>query len=231
MFFFIGLGLAFPFLLTALIPNALSIFPRPGAWMEKLKYFLGFTLLATVIWLYDVFVSLVNFDAISWRLNLIFALWFFAFFFMKKISSNKAVLVAVFLIPLTQTFFAMKDLELKPATASVLPKESKWKQWSEEKLQEEKGKLVFMDFTAEWCLTCKVNKKLVLETEAFEELAKKYNITLLRADWTRRDDNITQYLKRYGAVGVPAYFVQKSNGEVVFLGETISLGKIEKSLN
>ena len=88
-----------------------------------------------------------------------------------------------------------------------------------------------MDFTAEWCLTCKVNKKLVFETDAFEEFSKKNNITLLRADWTRRDDNITQYLKRYGAVGVPAYFVQKTNGEVVFLGETISIGKIEKSLN
>jgi thiol:disulfide interchange protein len=231
MFFFIGLGLAFPFLLTAVFPQSLSIFPKPGVWMEKLKYFLGLSLIATVVWLYDVFVSLVNFDVISWRINLIFVFWFFAFFFMKRISKNTAVRTAIFLIPLSMTIFAMKNLELKPATASVLPKEGLWKRWSEAKLQEEPGKLVFMDFTAEWCLTCKVNKKLVLETDAFEALAKKYNITLLRADWTKRDDNITQYLKRYGAVGVPAYFVQKANGEVVFLGETISIGKIEKSLN
>lgn len=231
MFFFIGLGLAFPFLLTAIFPQSLAIFPKPGAWMEKLKYFLGLSLLATVVWLYDVFVSLVNFDVISWRINLIFAFWFFAFFFMKRISKNIAIRTVIFMIPLSMTFFAMKNLELKPATASVLPKEGLWKQWSEAKLQEEPGKLVFMDFTAEWCLTCKVNKKLVLETDAFEALALKHNITLLRADWTKRDDNITQYLKRYGAVGVPAYFVQKSNGEVVFLGETISIGKIEKLLN
>lgn len=232
MFFSIGLGLAFPFLLTAVFPASLSIFPKPGAWMEKLKYFLGLTLLATVIWLYDVFVSLVNFDVISWKLNLLFAFWFFAFFFMKKISNNKFAQLAVFLIPLSMTVLAMKNLELRPpSSASVQTKGSAWKPWSEAKLQEEKGKLVFMDFTAEWCLTCKVNKKLVLETDAFEELAKKHNLTLLRADWTRRDDKITEYLKRYGAVGVPAYFVQKTNGEVVFLGETISLGKIEKSLN
>jgi thiol:disulfide interchange protein len=231
MFFFIGLGLAFPFLLTAIFPQSLSIFPKPGMWMEKLKYFLGLSLIATVVWLYDVFVSLVQFEIIAWKINLIFAFWFFAFFFMRKISKNDFVRVAVFLIPLSMTILVMKNLELKPVTASVLPKEGPWKQWSEAKLQDEQGKLVFMDFTAEWCLTCKVNKKLVLETDAFEELAKKYNMTLLRADWTKRDDNITQYLKKYGAVGVPAYFVQKTNGEVVFLGETISVGKIEKSLN
>ena len=230
MFFFIGLGLAFPFLLTALFPKSISIFPRPGAWMEKLKYFLGLSLLVTVIWLYDVFVSLVNFDVISWKINLIFVLWFFAFFFMKKISHHKLVLVAIFLIPLTQTVFALKNLELR-AMASEIPKTSLWKAWSETKLAEEKGKLVFMDFTAEWCLTCKVNKKFVLETNAFEDYAKKNNITLLRADWTKRDDNITHYLKRYGAVGVPAYFIQKADGEIVFLGETISLGKIEKAFN
>lgn len=230
IFLFIGLGLAFPFLLTAIFPKCLSIFPKPGPWMEKLKYFLGLSLIATVIWLYDVFVSLVNFDVISWRLNLLFALWFFAFFFRQKISKNKAVVFAVFLVPFAQTFFAMRDLELKPLMISSVQKSSLWKSWSETKLEKEKGKPVFMDFTAEWCLTCKVNKKLVLETSSFEEMAKKYELVLLRADWTRRDDNITQYLRKHGAVGVPAYFVQKPTGEVIFLGETISINEIEKVL-
>jgi thiol:disulfide interchange protein DsbD len=231
MFFFIGLGLASPFLLTALIPKSLAIFPRPGAWMEKLKYFLGLSLLVTVIWLYDVFVSLVNFDVISWKLNLLFALWFFAFFFWKKISNHKLLAINVFMLPLCLTFFAMRNLELKTSTALATTQDSIWKPWSETKLSEQKGKVVFMDFTAEWCLTCKVNKKLVLETKGFEELAKKHDLILMRADWTRRDDNITQYLKRYGAVGVPAYFIQKENGDIIPLGETISLGKIEKNLN
>jgi len=231
MFFFIGIGLAFPFLMTAVFPKTLSIFPKPGAWMEKLKYFLGFSLIATVVWLYDVFVSLVNFDLISWRLNLLFALWFFAFFFYKKISRQKVLVLGVFLIPLISTVLAMRDLELKPTTISTMTKETDWKPWSVAKLAEEKGKLVFMDFTAEWCLTCKVNKKLVLETKGFKALTKKYSLVLLRADWTKRDDTITEYLKNYGAVGVPAYFVQKTNGEIIFLGETIHLDKIEKNLN
>lgn len=230
MFFFIGLGLAFPFLMTAVAPKTLAIFPRPGAWMEKLKYFLGLSLLATVVWLYDVFASLVDYEAISWKLNILFAFWFFAFFFIKKISSNKFLKTVVFIIPLTLTALAVRDLELKPTTTNLIPKDSAWKPWSEDKLSELKGQMIFMDFTAAWCLTCKINKKLVLETDGFNELAKKYNLTLLRADWTKRDDNITQYLKKYGTVGVPAYFVQKPNGEVLFLGETITLGKIEQYL-
>jgi len=230
MFFFIGLGLAFPFLLTAIFPGALSFFPKPGAWMEKLKYFLGLSLVITVIWLYDVFVSLVNFDIISWRLNLLFALWFFAFFFAQKISKRKIAQFIAFAIPLTFTVLAIQHLPLRPSGVQVSQVESEWIPWSENKLEEKKGELVFMDFTAEWCLTCKVNKKLVLETDGFKKLSEEYKVVLMRADWTRRDDNITQFLRRFNIVGVPAYFIQKPNGEIISLGETISIGKIESNL-
>lgn len=230
MFFFIGFGLAFPFLLTAIFPSSLGIFPRPGAWMEKLKYFLGLSLVVTVIWLYDVFVSLVNFDVISWRLNLLFALWFFAFFFAQKISRSRPLQFLTFAFPLVLTVLAIQNLEMKPAGAAVSKQDTLWTPWSEEKLKEQKGNLIFMDFTAEWCLTCKVNKKLVMETEAFKEMAQRNNLTLMRADWTRRDDNITQFLKRYNVVGVPAYFIQKENGEIIHLGETLTTSKVEASL-
>jgi thiol:disulfide interchange protein len=92
------------------------------------------------------------------------------------------------------------------------------------------GKTVFIDFTAAWCLTCKVNKRLVLDTEDFTELKKKYGFSTMRADWTKRDDHITQFLKRYGVVGVPAYFVQKPDGKIHSLGETISISKIEDQI-
>jgi thiol:disulfide interchange protein len=231
MFIAIGLGLAFPFLMTALFPASLRLLPRPGLWMEKLKYFLGLSLLITVVWLYDVFVSLVNFEVISWRLNLLFAVWFFSFFFIKKISSSKFFAFTAFLLPITLTYVAVANLELKTTENKVGLENKMWQSWSEEKLTQEKGQWVFMDFTAEWCLTCKVNKKLVLETDSFQELSQKKKLTLLRADWTKRDDHITQFLKRYGAISVPAYFLQKPDGTILFLGETISLDKIEKNLN
>lgn len=228
IFVFIGLGISFPFLLTALFPSTLKFLPRPGMWMEKLKYVLGFTLLVTTIWLYDVFVSLVDFDLISWRVNLLFACWFFLFFFSKKVK-NRFVPATLIVLTLGLTLVAFKDLKLRSQASSVHTT-SKWSPWSEAKLSELKGEVVFMDFTAEWCLTCKVNKKLVLETSAFEEMSAREGIKLLRADWTKRDDHITQFLRRHNIVGVPAYFVQKKDGTIVHLGETISVSKVEKNI-
>jgi thiol:disulfide interchange protein len=230
IFFMIGLGLSLPFLLTALFPSVLNVLPRPGAWMEKLKYFLGFTLVVTVIWLYDVFVSLVDFPVISWRLNLLFALWFFAFFFAQKISRSRVAQVLFFILPVSMTVMAIKNIPMRPADAMITKSTSAWKPWTEEKMKAETGKFVFVDFTAEWCLTCKVNKKLVLETSDFEEMAKKYDLVLMRADWTKRDDNITQFLNANNAAGVPAYFIQKKDGTIVALGETVSVSKVENIL-
>ena len=232
IFIFIGLGLSFPFLMTAIFPSSLHILPKPGAWMEKLKYFLGLTLLLTVIWLYDVYLSLVNAETMTFIVNLVLILWFFAFFSARKIFPNSKLRFFIFLLPITFSVNAIKNLELKPVSQNQKTETpERWESWSEEKLNAKKGQLVFVDFTAEWCLTCKVNKKLVLDTDAFLELSKKYNINLMRADWTKRDDNITQFLKRYNIVGVPAYFIQKPSGEIISLGETITIGKIEGNLN
>lgn len=231
IFFLIAIGLSFPFILTSLFPSSLALFPRPGMWMERLKYFLGLSVLITLIWLYDVFVSLVNFDPINWRLNLLFAAWFFAFFFAQKISKHRFIQFFIFIIPVVMTTLAIQNLELKKIDDHFSEtKQSEWGKWSESALAENLGKNVFMDFTAEWCLTCKINKKFVMETNGFKQMAQKHNLVLLRADWTKRDDNITLFLKRYNLVGVPAYFIQKPDGKIIFLGETISVGEIEEKL-
>jgi thiol:disulfide interchange protein DsbD len=230
MFTFIGLGLAFPFMLTAFFPRTLSFLPKPGMWMEKLKYFLGLSLLVTVIWLYDVFVNLVDFDFMSMKLNVLFALWFFAFFFAQKISKNRFLKAFFIVLPLILTGITIDGLEVKKTVDIAETQGSPFKPWSEEGMAQEKGKFIFVDFTAAWCLTCKVNKKLVIETKGFEELQKKHDLVLMRADWTRRDNNITQFLKRFNIFGVPAYFIQKPDGSVVSLGETITLHKIEKHI-
>ncbi len=234
IFFFVGIGLAFPFVMTALYPKLLHLLPKPGMWMEKLKYFLGLSLIITVIWLYDVFQTLVDMASLNWKLHLLFASIFFVAFFYKKVTSKIYWVGLIALLPFYLFIANIQGLELKPAHAEVSSsaEKSKWMPWSESKLSELKneGKLVFMDFTAEWCLTCKVNKKLVLETDDFEKLAEAKGMTLVRADWTRRDDNITKFLNQYQIVGVPAYFIQKPDGTIVSLGETISIKKIESNL-
>lgn len=234
IFFFVGLGLAFPFIMTALFPKMLHVLPKPGMWMEKLKYFLGLSLVVTVIWLYDVFQSLVDMSSLNWKIHLLFASLFFAVFLYKKITQKWYWVGIAFLLPLYLLVTNISHLELKPLSSEVASlKNSNWAPWSESKLEElhKEGKWVFMDFTAEWCLTCKVNKKLVLETSDFEKLAKDKNLTLVRADWTRRDDNITKFLQSYKIVGVPAYFIQKPDGTIIPLGETINIKKIESNLN
>ncbi len=234
IFLFVGLGLAFPFIMTAAFPSMLKVLPKPGMWMEKLKYFLGLSLVATVIWLYDVFQSLVDMSSLNWKIHLIFATIFFAIFFYKKISQKWYLAGLVAILPFYLIGTNLKNLELKPLDSAIATTtKSLWAPWSESKLQDLKneGKWVFIDFTAEWCLTCKVNKKLVLETSDFEKLTKDKNLTLVRADWTRRDDNITRFLQKYKIVGVPAYFIQKPDGTIIPLGETINIKKIESNLN
>lgn len=233
IFLFVGLGLAFPFILTAIFPAMLHILPKPGMWMEKLKYFLGLSLVATVIWLYDVFQSLVDMSSLNWKVHLIFASLFFAIFFYKKVSQKIHWVILVSLIPAYLLIANIPKLELKPLESTTTnAKDPKWTPWSEEKLKELSvdKKWVFIDFTAEWCLTCKINKKLVFETNDFEKMIEAKKVTLMRADWTRRDDKITAFLNRYGIVGVPAYFLQSPDGTILSLGETISIRKIEEKI-
>lgn len=229
IFTIIGLGLCFPFLLTAFFPQLLHILPKPGVWMEKLKYILGLTLILTVIWLVDVFLSLVDHQVWFFPLMMIFSFIFFAFFVRKKFSPGWARLIFIGL-PFFVSGYAIATLPLKPMKKNAILASSlvsKWSPWSEEKVASVNG-YAFIDFTAEWCLTCKVNKKLVLDTESFRTFSEKHKLSLFRADWTSRDDQITSFLSRYKIVGVPAYFLKKPNGELIFLGETISMSKLNE---
>jgi thiol:disulfide interchange protein len=234
MLFFVGFGLAFPFILTAVFPKLVSFLPRPGLWMEKLKYLLGLSLILTFVWLHDVLANLIDFSYAGIYINSIFALIFFAFFFRKFITRIFVWNVIFFVLPIVMTTVLIKNkgLEVAASSSDQIKTSSslEWKRWSTEKLAElaSNRKWVFMDFTAKWCLTCKVNKKVFLETKSFEDFARDKDIELLVADWTKRDDYITDFLRKHNLVGVPAYFIQKPNGELVFLGETISLSKIKE---
>jgi thiol:disulfide interchange protein len=226
VFTFVGLGLAFPFLLTGIFPRLISFLPRPGAWMEKLKYFLGLTLLLTVAWLATVFLSLVDPALWLWPLGLLLISLFFGFFFRARISRNWGLNLLFFVLPVGMLLGALKTLPLTPPAVNT-DKTSLWKPWSPAALQEFKGQWVFMDFTAQWCLTCKVNKKLVLDTSEFEMMATKRQLRLVRGDWTQRDETIAKFLESHGVYGVPAYFLQRPDGTVIKLGETVSIGKVE----
>lgn len=241
VFIFIGLGLAFPFILTALFPKLISFLPKPGNWMNHLKKFLGFTLLLTVIWLLDIFVSQTDTNTPLLKLATILVFIFFGFFMRLKISKDIKLSALVFAIPaimfinLLMSPMVMETGQAEASSSLLKEKQNAglpWVKFSEEKLQEhlDKGYVTFIDFTAKWCFTCKVNEKVVLETDAFRELIKQKNVKLLLADWTKRDEKIGQWLKDHGKVGVPAYFILDRDGKLHNLGETISISKIKKYL-
>jgi len=235
IFLSIGIGLSFPFILTGFFPKLISFLPRPGMWMEGVKKFLGLTLLITVIWLLDVFNAQVDSSLYNLKLSVALAFIFFYFYMKKSIIKKKSTAYAILLLPLiifVQIFFQPITQSDSDIPSSMTKNNLRWEKWSESKMSEYRSSndLVFIDFTAKWCLTCKVNEKLVLETSSFRKLVKENNIKLLLGDWTKRDPVIGNWLKENGSVGVPAYFIQKKTGELIPLGETISLKKIKKHL-
>jgi thiol:disulfide interchange protein/DsbC/DsbD-like thiol-disulfide interchange protein len=236
IFIMIGLGLAFPFIMTGFFPKLVSFLPRPGNWMNNVKKFLGLTLILTTIWLFDVYNALVDGSAQLMKLATVCALVFFAIALKRKdkwisgITSLIALLIFVNLS--TSTVVSSKDEQ----TALIRDKKAKglnWEPWSLDRMKEykENRQVVFIDFTAKWCFTCKVNERLVLDTDNFKTFVSENNVKLLIGDWTKRDEVIGSFLKQNGLVGVPAYFVQKKDGTLVGLGETVSIERIKAQIN
>ncbi len=236
VFTMIGLGLAFPFIITGIFPNLVSFLPRPGNWMNTVKKILGFSLILTVFWLFDVYNALVDGSSHLLKLNLVLVFIFIGFFIKKKERWFRRIsflaALALFLNLSTTTIVGSHDDQ----TSLIRDKQAhglNWEVWSYEKMDTHKKnqQVVFIDFTAKWCFTCKVNEKLVLDTDEFKFFVQANNLKLLIGDWTKRDEVIGNFLLKQGLVGVPAYFIQKKDGTLISLGETITIDKIQSALN
>lgn len=237
IFTFIGVGLAFPFILTIFFPGLIKFFPKPGNWMNTLKSFLGLSLLCTSIWLLSLLSTLTNSDFITWVL-VAFSFFFYGIYLYKKSSYKKSSLILFTILGLLVMGLNYNPRNIsakKLVTADIgLTKKAglSWETWSEEKLANYQNKkiLTFIDFTADWCLTCKVNEKLIISSDAFKKLINDNQISLLLGDWTNGDEKITKWLLKNDMAGVPAYFFVDRNGELHNLGETISVKKIKDLL-
>ena len=237
IFTMIGLGLAFPFIMTAVYPKLVAFIPKPGNWMNTVKKLLGIALLLTVVWLVDVFNALVDGQAHLIKLGTCLIFIFSGFVLHKKKEKWFSYGSFAFSVLLLSNIFT-GQVSTTPMAESALIKDKlnsglSWQAWSEEKMKEhqEKGDWVFIDFTAKWCFTCKVNERLVIETNGFKKMVTDKNLKLLIGDWTKRDEAIGSFLRKNGMVGVPAYFIQKPDGTLINLGETITLEKINSQID
>lgn len=225
IFLTVGLGLASPYLLLSWNPAWLKFLPKPGAWMEKFKIAMGFPMLATVVWLFGVASSSYGKNMFWLGIFLVIvslAAWVFGEFVQRgRKRKTLAVILTLVLLFGGYVFALEKQLNWRnPITNFTVTgslKESadgiEWQPWSPEAVTAARaaGKVVFVDFTADWCLTCQVNKKTSIEITSVREKIKSLNVVPLIGDHTHFPTNITAELARYNRAGVPLVLVFPKN--------------------
>ena len=225
VFLTVGLGLAAPYVLLSCNPALLKFLPKPGAWMEKFKIAMGFPMLATTVWLFNVASSSYGKNVLWLGVFLVivaFAAWIFGAFVQRgRTRRGVAMVIALVLLIGGYAFALEKELDWREAMSEISTtgslKESSngidWQRWCPEAVAQARaaGHPVLVDFTADWCLTCQVNKKLAIEVTSVRAKLKELNAAALTGDYTRFPDAITTELNRYNHAGVPLVLVYPKN--------------------
>ena len=211
VFMILGLGLATPYLLLSFVPKLRGFMPKPGLWMQRFKEFLAFPLYASAAWLVWVYShqasSLALLYALMSLVGLAMLVWVF------HVSAKPRSRIIVVLIALVMIGFTVREsVNGAPAVnAAVVAADAESGEavtaYSPENLKQAlaSDRPVFVNMTAAWCITCKVNEKVALDTQATHELFADQDVWYIKGDWTNRNAEIAEYLGRYGRNGVPIY--------------------------
>ena len=221
----LGLGMALPYVLLAWFPAWLKRVPKPGPWMVRLKQALAFPLYGTVVWLAWVLGQQAGLDAVAWlaaALVVLAASLWLAGFPRARVAALAAALFAIAIaVPAARS------------GAPVAARDPGWQPFSAERVAAlaAAGKPVFVDFTAAWCVTCQVNKRLVLGRDDVLAAFRARKVELVRADWTRHDDEITRALAALGRSGVPVYVLYRPGRAPVLLPEVLTRERVLAALD
>ncbi|MEZ6030565.1 MAG: protein-disulfide reductase DsbD family protein [Hyphomonadaceae bacterium] len=228
VFLVIGLGMAAPFVLLSFTPAFAKILPKPGRWMETFRQALAFPMFLTALWLLWVLAAQAGTDGVIAVLGggivLAFGIWL-ATRIGKRMAGKVAagvVILAAFVVP------SIATTSLKAEAAAVAEGES----WSVDRVAElrKEGRVVFVDFTARWCITCQVNKGAINDASVQKAFADA-DVAFLIADWTNKDKVIADELAKHGAGGIPFYLVYPaSGGEPLKFDGLLSPGAIEQAV-
>ncbi|MEP6898017.1 MAG: protein-disulfide reductase DsbD domain-containing protein [Rhodanobacter sp.] len=215
VFLALGVGLALPLLLVGFVPALGRLLPRPGAWMETLKQVLAFPMYLTAVWLVWVLAKQRGADAVGLVLIavvlLAMALWWFERSRYRGILA-RALGVVLALLAVAPLYLVA---QLRPATAAIAAADTIGAmRFSPEKLAKlrQSGTPVFVDMTADWCINCKVNEHVVLDTSAFRDVLTRTGAVYMVGDWTDVNPTIGAFLKEYHSPGVPLYVVFPRDG-------------------
>lgn len=206
----LGLGLALPYLALSFSPALLRFLPKPGPWMERLKQFLAFPMYATAAWLVWVLSRQIGADAVivasAGMILIALAAWLLG----TTAGSRRCYRVAggttsvmLALIAFALPVAGVSTVGARPAAEADGP----WEPYSAERLDDlrAEGRAVFVNMTADWCITCKVNERVALSSDAVADAFARHDVAYLKGDWTNRDAAITSVLETFGRQGVPLY--------------------------
>ena len=221
IFLSLGIGFALPYLILSIKPSLLSFLPKPGAWMETFKQFMAFPMWASALWLLWVLSGQVDQDTVLMVLigGLVISL---SLWLLEKNTSEKVLIrwsmrvLAIILV--------IGSISILPTQYSSKENQAEMPIYSEALLNEylSKNQLVFLNFTADWCITCKVNERVALNSEEVLSIMEQKNIKYIEADWTRKDADIARKLEEYGRTGVPLYLLFPSDGDPIVLPEILT---------
>ncbi len=247
IFLAVGVGLAAPYVVLSWNPAWLKFLPKPGAWMEKFKIAMGFPMLATAVWLFNLAAGSYG-KRVLWLgvflVVLAFAAWLFGEFFQRG-RKRRGLALTIVLVLLTGGYAYALENQLRwreavvATTATGSLKESPdgidWQPWSPDAIAKARseGRPVLVDFTADWCLTCQVNKKTSIEISSVRAKLKELNAVAFIGDYTRTPDNITMELQRYNRAGVPLVLVYPKDAAAapIVLPEVLTPGIVLDALD
>ncbi|MEQ5319178.1 protein-disulfide reductase DsbD domain-containing protein [Providencia vermicola] len=213
----LGIGMSLPWLLIAAFPAIAKLLPKPGTWMLKLRAVLGLMMLVSSLWLISLLIP--HFGATySTAIAMIFLVLLVVFIAIKK--GIKAAIFPLVLFTLFAGTFVWMTQGQQAGSRSLVKDTVNWQPLTEQAITDAlaQNKRVFIDVTAEWCVTCKANKYNVLLRDDIQQLLGEPDVVALRGDWTKPSPEITAFLQKRGQVAVPfnqIYGPNLADGEVL----------------
>lgn len=244
VFSLLGIGFSLPYLLIAARPEIARLLPRPGRWMAIVKFVLGLALVGTAIWLLSVLANQIGTNgAIAVGIGLALASGLIWWRHKTTNERRKPILAGIatlaVLAALFAPGFARPPAHVTPATNTTANNSKDegalpWQPFAPEKIDAlvAEGKTVLVDITADWCVTCQVNKRLVIDTDDVRPALLAENVVLMQGDWTRPNPEIAAFLAKYDRYGIPfnaIYGPKAPDG--ILLSELLSKDQVISGLN
>ncbi len=227
IFLSLGIGFALPYILLSIFPSMLSLLPKPGTWMETFKQFMAFPMILTALWLVWVLSSQIDSFQLVLVLLGISLIVFFYWLNQVKISSRLGLQFRnfIYLAVLVSLIFTL------PMQRASLQQNTNAFSDEELTLRLSEGP-VFLNFTADWCITCKVNEKVAIKTKETLKFFEEKNIFYLEADWTNKNKLIAKKLASFGRSSIPLYIYYPDEKSVpIILPEILTESVIKDYLN